>query len=72
MKRKLSKLESVPLREAWKHEAAEFTPWLAKIENFDSLPESLGISGFVFVPTEHWDESRKWTPSSRLAENSPD
>jgi hypothetical protein len=24
----LSKLERVPLREAWKHEAGEFTPWL--------------------------------------------
>ena len=25
----LRKLERVPLREAWKHEANDFTPWLA-------------------------------------------
>ena len=27
----LSKLERVPLREAWKHEAGDFTPWLAEV-----------------------------------------
>lgn len=30
MKKSLSKLERVPLREAWKHEANDFTPWLGK------------------------------------------
>ena len=30
MKKPLSKLERVPLREAWKHEANDFTPWLAE------------------------------------------
>ena len=25
----LSKLERLPLRDAWKHEAKDFTPWLA-------------------------------------------
>ncbi len=44
MKKNLSKLERVSLREAWKHEAAEFTPWLAESENLNSLSESLGIS----------------------------
>jgi hypothetical protein len=29
MKKPLSKLERVPLREAWRHEANDFTPWLA-------------------------------------------
>jgi hypothetical protein len=29
MKKPLSKLERAPLREAWKHEANDFTPWLA-------------------------------------------
>ena len=28
MKEPRSKLERVPLREAWKHEANDFTPWL--------------------------------------------
>jgi hypothetical protein len=28
MKKPLSKLERVPLREAWKHEANDFTSWL--------------------------------------------
>jgi hypothetical protein len=54
MKKNLSKLERVPLREAWKHEATEFTPWLAESENLDSLAESLGISELVLVATEHW------------------
>lgn len=31
MKKPLSKLERVPLRETWKHEANDFTPWLAKV-----------------------------------------
>ena len=54
MKKNLSKLERVSLREAWKHEAAEFTPWLAESENLNSLSESLGISELVLVATEHW------------------
>ena len=29
----LSKLERVPLREVWKHEANDFTPWLAETDN---------------------------------------
>ena len=29
----LGKLEKVPLREAWKHEALNFTNWLAEDEN---------------------------------------
>jgi hypothetical protein len=33
----LSKLERVPLREAWKHEAGDFTPWLAEAANLDAL-----------------------------------
>lgn len=32
----LSKLERVPLREAWKHEAGDFTPWLAEAANLDA------------------------------------
>ncbi|MGK7663530.1 MULTISPECIES: hypothetical protein [unclassified Marinovum] len=35
------RLIDLPLREAWKHEALEFTPWLA--ENIDHLSEAIGI-----------------------------
>ena len=38
---KFSRLEDLPLREAWKHEAHEFTPWLA--ENINHLSEAIGI-----------------------------
>ncbi len=31
----LSKIEKVDLREIWKHEATDFTNWLAKIENLE-------------------------------------
>ena len=36
-----SRLQELPLREAWKHEAQDFTPWLA--ENIDHLSEAIGI-----------------------------
>lgn len=36
------RLVELPLREAWKHEALEFTPWLA--ENIGHLSESIGMS----------------------------
>ena len=38
---KFGRLEDLPLREAWKHEAHQFTPWLA--ENIDHLSEAIGI-----------------------------
>ena len=50
----LSKLERVPLREAWRHEAGDFTPWLAQEENLDALAEALGLSELELVATEHW------------------
>ena len=33
----LSKLERVPLREALKHEASDFTPWLAEDDSLQAL-----------------------------------
>jgi hypothetical protein len=53
-KKLLSKLERVPLREAWKHEASDFTPWLAESENLNALADALGVSELVLVATEHW------------------
>ncbi len=35
------RLADLPLREAWKHEALEFTPWLAK--NIEQLSEAIGL-----------------------------
>lgn len=49
----LSKLERVPLRVAWRHEAADFTPWLAEEENLALPADSLGLSELTLVATEH-------------------
>jgi hypothetical protein len=49
----LSKLERVPVREAWKHEASDFTPWLAEDDNLQALAEALSISELELVATEH-------------------
>lgn len=50
----LSKLERVDLREAWNHEAIDFTPWLAEEENLQALADALGISELELVDTEYW------------------
>lgn len=50
----LSRLERVALRDAWRHEAGDFTPWLATPENLDDLAKALGLSELVLVQTEHW------------------
>jgi PIN domain nuclease of toxin-antitoxin system len=39
----LSRLNKVDLREAWKHEAYDFTNWLAEDENIDLLSNEIGI-----------------------------
>lgn len=38
----IGKIEQVPLREVWKHEALDFTRWLE--ENIDVLSEKIGIT----------------------------
>jgi hypothetical protein len=40
---KLSKLKKVDLRDVWKHEAIDFTNWLAKEENLELLSDEIGI-----------------------------
>ena len=41
---KLDKLVQISdLREVWKNEATDFTPWLAKEENLSLLSEAIGI-----------------------------
>ena len=47
----LGKLEKVDIREIWKHEASDFTNWLAKPENLTLLAEEIGI-GIRLVRTE--------------------
>lgn len=39
----LGRLSSVDLNEIWKHEASDFTPWLAQEENLAVLAATLGI-----------------------------
>jgi len=38
----LSKLQKIDLRTIWKHEALDFTQWLAKTENFAELTDEIG------------------------------
>lgn len=49
----LGKLEQVPLREVWRHEAIDFTQWLAIPENIDQLAEViLGGGSLTVTDTE--------------------
>jgi hypothetical protein len=50
----LGKLQRINLREAWKHEAAEFSPWLAQSDNLALLAEHLGLTELEVVGVEQW------------------
>lgn len=50
----LGKLQRINLREAWKHEAAEFTPWLAHPDNLALLADHLGLTDLEVVGVEQW------------------
>ncbi|UQB41356.1 hypothetical protein JX580_06535 [Thiomicrospira microaerophila] len=39
----LSKLQKVDLRNVWKHEALNFTQWLANPENMVGLSDEIGL-----------------------------
>ena len=41
--KELGRLTKVPLREFWKGEASDFTPWLADEENIGLLGETIGV-----------------------------
>ena len=47
----LGKIGKIDLRDIWKHEASNFTNWLAKEENFQQLAEEIGLEMQV-VKTE--------------------
>jgi hypothetical protein len=49
----LSQLQRINLREAWKNEASDFTPWLAQTENLNQLADALGLSDMELVQTEY-------------------
>ena len=49
--KQLGKLEKVALREIWKLEARDFTPWLAKEDNLENLSKEIGIE-LALVDTE--------------------
>ena len=53
MKPKLGQLQQINLREAWKNEASDFTPWLAQIENLNYLADTLGLQELELVQTEY-------------------
>lgn len=46
----LGRLERASVREAWRHEARDFTPWLA--QNLDRLSSELGIDDLELEDTE--------------------
>jgi hypothetical protein len=48
---KLGKLKRIDLREYWKHEALDFTRWLAEPENIELLSDEVGI-GLRILQTE--------------------
>jgi hypothetical protein len=41
----ISTLQSIPLRDAWTHEARDFTPWLAEKQKVFAAFEQLDIRG---------------------------
>lgn len=43
MRNTLSKLKKLDLRQVWKHEALDFTNWLAEKDNLDALSEAIGV-----------------------------
>lgn len=51
---KLSKISKVDLRDCWKNEATDFTPWLASEENIALLADALGMNDLeVKAQEEH-------------------
>lgn len=52
MTKQLGSLAVVDVREIWKHEAMEFTPWLAKPENMKDLARALHLGELEVEATE--------------------
>ena len=52
MSMRLGRIKQVELREVWKHEAINFTKWLAKPENLDLLSDEIDIE-ISLIDTEY-------------------
>jgi hypothetical protein len=48
----LGRLEPVPLRQVWPHEAIDFTPWLAEPDNLSLLADTLNLDELQVQGTE--------------------
>lgn len=48
----LARLERLPLRSVWAHEAGSFTPWLAQPENLQFLADAIGLPALELIQTE--------------------
>ena len=49
---KLSRIQKVSLRDCWKNEATDFTPWLASEENIALLADALGLNELEVIAQE--------------------
>lgn len=49
----LGVMTRVSVRQAWGHEAASFTPWIARPENLSALAAALELDDLELVATEH-------------------
>ena len=49
----LGRLQTLDVRTVWKHEAADFTPWLAEPENLKLLAEALHLGELEVEAIEH-------------------
>ena len=49
---KLSRIQKVSLRDCWKNEATDFTPWLASEENISLLADALGLNELEVIAQE--------------------
>ena len=52
MTQALGRLEPVPLRQVWPHEANDFTPWLADPDNLTMLAGMLNLGDLQVQGTE--------------------
>ena len=53
----IEKLQRVPLREVWKHEAYDFTQWLQ--ENLDILNDTLDLEFFIPMVKELFKKPKR-------------
>ena len=67
----LTRLERVPLREAWRHGAGDFTPWLAEEDNLAMLAKVPGpsikalITLLTTLPAAYAVQAGGWVPGMR-------